>query len=107
MGADHCCGAQALGAGVSVVVAHWLQTTGSVGVVPGLSCFKGVWNPPRPGIAPVSPALTGGFLTTGPTGKSQILVDYNTMDPTFLVQPMACLRLSSYSQVQAKEAAPI
>ena len=51
--------------------------------------------------------MTDGFLTTGPTGKSQILMDYNTMDPMFLVQPMACLRLSSYSQVQAKEAAQI
>ena len=76
-------------------------------MVPGLSCSKSVWNPPRPGIECVSPAVTGGFLTTGPTGKSQILVDYNTMDPMFLVQPMACLSLSSYSQVQAKAAAPI
>ena len=27
---------------------------------------------PRPGIKPVSPALAGGFLTTGPPGKSHI-----------------------------------
>ena len=26
---------------------------------------------PRPGIEPASPALEGGFLTTGPPGKSQ------------------------------------
>ena len=25
---------------------------------------------PRPGIKPMSPALAGGFLTTGPPGKS-------------------------------------
>ena len=26
---------------------------------------------PQPGIKPISPALQGGFLTTGPLGKSQ------------------------------------
>ena len=28
-----------------------------------------MWELPRPGIKPVSPALVGGFLTTGPPGK--------------------------------------
>ena len=32
----------------------------------------GMWNLLRPGIEPVSPALAGGFLTTGPPGKSQL-----------------------------------
>ena len=32
--------------------------------------LHGMWNLPRPGIEPVSPALAGGFLTTGPPGKS-------------------------------------
>ena len=32
----------------------------------------GMWDLPRPGIAPMSPALAGGFLTTGPPGKSYI-----------------------------------
>ena len=31
----------------------------------------GTWDLPRPGIEPVSPALAGRFLTTGPLGKSQ------------------------------------
>ena len=30
-----------------------------------------VWNLPRPGIEPVSPACAGRFLTSGPPGKSQ------------------------------------
>ena len=30
----------------------------------------GMWNLPGPGIEPVSPALAGRFLTTGPPGKS-------------------------------------
>ena len=29
-----------------------------------------MWDLPRPGIEPMSPALAGGFLTTGPPGKS-------------------------------------
>ena len=29
----------------------------------------GMWDLPRPEIEPVSPALQGGFLTTGPPGK--------------------------------------
>ena len=28
-----------------------------------------MWDLPRPGIDPVSPALAGGFLTTAPPGK--------------------------------------
>ena len=37
-----------------------------------------VWEIPGPGIEHVSPALTGGFLTTGPPGKSvfiQLLIE--------------------------------
>ena len=33
----------------------------------------GLWDLPRLGIQPVSPALAGGFLTTGPPGKSRKL----------------------------------
>ncbi|KAM7238053.1 hypothetical protein CapIbe_011011 [Capra ibex] len=29
----------------------------------------GMWDLPRPGIEPMSPALVGRFLTTGPPGK--------------------------------------
>ena len=29
-----------------------------------------MWDPPRPGLEPVSPALAGGFLTTVPQGMS-------------------------------------
>ena len=32
-----------------------------------------VWNLPRPGIKPVSPALVGGLLSTGPLGKCPCL----------------------------------
>ena len=42
----------------SVVVAH------------GPSCSSACGGLPRSGVKPMSPALTGGFLTTGPAGKS-------------------------------------
>ena len=35
--------------------------------------FHGMWNPPRPGTEPVSLALQGGYLTTGPPGKPSAL----------------------------------
>ena len=55
-----CCQAQAVGAQASVVM------------VRGLSCpEEGVILVPGPVIEPVSPALEGGFLTTGSPGKSQ------------------------------------
>ena len=41
------------------------------------------WNPPRPGIEPVSPTLAGGLPITGPTRKSQ--------DPIFVRQGLSWL----------------
>ena len=54
---------------VSFVTQHGLQLHGSVVGVYGLSCL-GMWDLPGPGIKPMSPALAGRFLTTGPPGKS-------------------------------------
>ena len=47
-----------------VVVAHGLSRYGLQAWLP-----LGMWNLPRPGMEPMSPALAGGFLTTGPAGK--------------------------------------
>ena len=68
------CGTQA-----SLVVAHGLHScnvqtlecAGSVVAACRLSCptARGILVP-QPGIEPASPALEGGFLTTGPPGKS-------------------------------------
>ena len=33
--------------------------------------LRGMWDPPGPGLEPVSPALAGGLPTTVPPGKSQ------------------------------------
>ena len=39
--------------------------------------LRSMWDPPRPGLKPVSPALAGGFLTIAPPGKPQALLDFN------------------------------
>ena len=48
---------------------HRLQThrLSSCGSQAQLLC--GMWDPPRPGLEPVSPALAGRFSTTAPPGK--------------------------------------
>ena len=74
--ASLCCGARALGARASVVVARGLSSCGSWALERGLSSCGAralllrMWDLPGPGLEPVSPALAGGFLTTAPPGKS-------------------------------------
>ena len=36
--------------------------------------LRGTWDPPRPGLEPVSPALAGRLATTAPPGKPLIVV---------------------------------
>ena len=54
-----------LGMWASVVVALGLSSCGS-----RAQLLRGMWDPPRPGLEPMSPALADGFLTTAPPGKS-------------------------------------
>ena len=58
---DVCCGTHALHCGVhaSLVVAHRLSCPAACGILI-----------PQPGIEPMSPALEGRFLTSGPPRKS-------------------------------------
>ena len=84
--AAHCgglsrCGAWALGAQASAVVARGLSSCGSrapehrlSSCGAGAQLLRGMWDPPRTGIEPVSPALTGGFPTTAPPGNSHKLI---------------------------------
>ena len=45
------------------------RRAGSVVVAHRAQLLRGMWDLPRPGHEPVSPALAGGFLTTAPPGK--------------------------------------
>ena len=49
-----------------------------------------MWDLSRPGLEPVSPALAGGFLTTGPPGKSWLLFfNLTSLSHLILLLPVA------------------
>ena len=53
----------------SLVVEHRLQTRRLSNCVSRAQLLRGMWDLPRPGPEPVSPALAGRFSTTAPPGK--------------------------------------
>ena len=57
------------GAPASLVAEHRLQTRRLSRCGSRAQSLRGVWDPPRPGLEPVSPALAGRFSTTAPPGK--------------------------------------
>ena len=42
--------------------------------------LRSMWDLPRPGLEPVSPALAGRFLTTAPPEKSLVIVNFKSMN---------------------------
>ena len=48
---------------------HWLQTRRLSSCGSRAQPLHGMWDPPRPGLEPGSPALAGRFSTTAPPGK--------------------------------------
>ena len=53
----------------SLVAEHRLQTRRLSNCGSRAQLFRGMWDLPRPGLEPVSPALAGRFSTTAPPGK--------------------------------------
>ena len=53
----------------SLVAGHRLQTRRLSSCGSRAQLLHGMWDPPRPGLEPVSPALAGRFSTTAPPGK--------------------------------------
>ena len=71
-----CCGAQTQGRQTSVVAARGLSSYGSQALEHRRNSYgqraellHSMWDPPGSGIQLEPPALMGGFLTTGPSGK--------------------------------------
>ncbi|KAJ8796338.1 hypothetical protein J1605_018016 [Eschrichtius robustus] len=56
--------------GTSLVV-QWLQTRRLSNCGSRAQSLRGMWDLPRPGLEPVSPALAGRFSTTAPPGKPE------------------------------------
>ena len=53
----------------SLVAEHRLQTLRLSSCGSRAQLLHGMWDPPRPGLEPVSPALAGRLSTTAPPGK--------------------------------------
>ena len=53
----------------SLVAEHRLQTHRLSNCGSRAQSLHGMWDPPRPGLEPVSPALVGRLSTTAPPGK--------------------------------------
>ena len=53
----------------SLVAEHRLQMHRLSNCGPRAQLLRGMWDLPRPGLEPVSPALAGRFSTTAPPGK--------------------------------------
>ena len=53
----------------SLVAEHRLQTRRLSSCGSRAQLLRGMWDPPRPGLKPVSPALAGRLSTTAPPGK--------------------------------------
>ena len=60
----------------SLVVEHRLQTRRLSSCGSRAQLIRGMWDLPRPGLEPVSPALAGRFSTTAPPGKPCLFVFY-------------------------------
>ena len=58
----------------SLVAEHRLQTRRLSSCVSWAQLLRGMWDPPRPGLEPVSPALAGKFSTTAPPGKPNLVI---------------------------------
>ena len=56
----------------SLVAEHKLQTRRLSSCGSRAYLLRGMWDLPRPGLEPVSPALAGGFSTTAPPGKPKV-----------------------------------
>ena len=68
----------------SLVAEHRLQTRRLSSCGSGAQLLRGMWDPPRPGLEPVSPALAGGLPTTAPPGKPKKLYSFKvTVNMTF------------------------
>ena len=98
-GGFSCWGARVLGRGKLSSCGSWApeHRLGSCGAQASLPCI--MWDHPGPGIEPMSPALQGRFLTTGPSGKSSGTVTLSPNKPIpGLCSHLAHLNLISQSK---------
>ena len=61
----------------SLVAEHRLQARRLSNCGSRVQLLRGMWDLPRPGLEPMSPALAGGFSTIAPPGKPPALISYS------------------------------
>ena len=69
----------------SLVAEHRLQTRRLSSCGSRAQLLRGMWDLPRPGLEPASPALVGRFSTTAPPGKPDNLFLILSEEDLFIV----------------------
>ena len=77
----------------SLVAEHRLQTRRLSSCGSRVQLLRGMWDPPRPGLEPVSPALAGRLSTTAPPGKPRIF---------FLIKSFIKINFNIYTALYIK-----
>ena len=81
----------------SLFAEHRLQTRRLSSCGSWAQLLRGMWDLPRLGLEPVSPALAGGFSTTAPPGKP-CLLHFQPQIPDTL-NPLLILKLFRITQI--------
>ena len=81
------------------VAGHRLQTRRLSNCGSRAQPLRGIWDPPRPGLEPVSPALAGRFSTTAPSGKPSS--SFYSFSPSFHFLPLPPLPFLKHSVLKS------
>ena len=76
----------------SLVAEHRLQMRRLSNCGSWAQLLRSMWDPPRPGLEPVSPALAGRFSATAPPGRPLIILEAQK----FLTLMKSCLFVFGY-----------
>ena len=68
----------------SLVAEHRLQMCRLSNCGSQAQPLRGMWDPPRPGLEPVSPALAGRLPTTAPPGKPKKFPSFHSWFPRMM-----------------------
>ena len=92
----------------SLVAEHRLQTCRLSNCGSWAQLLRGMWDLPRPGLEPVSPALAGRFSTTAPPGKPRWM-DFYTLAKSgrVVLSPLAWACVSDALSSQAEDGAEL
>ena len=69
----------------SLVAEHRLQTRRLSSCGSRAQLLRGMWDPPRPGLEPVSPASAGRLSTTAPPGKPWSILYYRRFETCIIL----------------------